>query len=195
MTAWSTSEQNEPSRLSTFDEAALKVPLSRLTDIARDRLARAPICLVDAGFRDDSRWATIIGRPDSELSPGESAFPHLQALQLAHQTLTLAWTAARASQESACIMFGMSRKCAEIVSRAGIQIMQRVAERHHDWIRPAWENQPEIWRHLIATAIQVAVVTERLANLDQRMTTTDVLRSISKGRLGRIRVFALKQRS
>ena len=73
--------------------------------------------------------------------------------------------------------------------------MQRVAERHHDWIRPAWENQPEIWRHLIATAIQVAVVTERLANLDQRMTTTDVLRSISKGRLGRIRVFALKQRS
>jgi len=109
---------------------------------------------VDAGFRDDARWANAIARPNTEFPAGESAFPRLQALQLAQQTFTLAWTAARANPESACILFGMSRKCAGLVARVSIQTMQRIAERHPDWVRPAWENQPEIWHHLITAAAQ-----------------------------------------
>jgi hypothetical protein len=132
----------------------LKGPLARLTEAGRDRLSRCPVSLVDAGFRDDPRWTAALGRPNSEFPANESAFPHLQALRLAHQTVTLAWTSARANLESACIIFGMSRRCAGIVARAGLQSMERVAERHPDWVRPAWENAPEIWHHLIAMAEQ-----------------------------------------
>ena len=133
---------------------ALKAPLGQLTDAARNRLSRCPVSLVDAGFRDDARWANAVAGPNTEAPAGESAFPRLQALQLAHQTFTLAWTAARANPETACIIFGMSRKCAGVVARVGIQTMQLMAERHPDWVRPAWESQPEIWQRLIAAAVQ-----------------------------------------
>lgn len=133
---------------------ALKAPLGQLTDAVRDRLSRCPVSLVDAGFRDDARWTTAIAQPNAEFPTVEGAFPRLQALQLAQQTFTLAWTAARAHPETACIIFGMSRKCAGLVARAGIQTMQRMAERHPDWVRPAWESQPEIWLRLITMAEQ-----------------------------------------
>jgi hypothetical protein len=133
---------------------ALNVPLARLTPAAVDRLARCPVCFVDGGFRDDAQWTAIASRPGGEFPARISAFPRLQALQLAHQTLTLAWTATRASLESACIIFGMTRKCADIVSHLGIQTIHRIAEQHPDWVRPTWENEPEIWHHLIAMAMQ-----------------------------------------
>ena len=133
---------------------ALKRPLAGLTEAGRDRLSRCPVSLVDAGFRDDGRWSAALGRPDSEFPARESAFPHLPALRLAHQTFTLAWTSARANLESACIIFGMSRRCAGIVARTGLQSMERLAERHPDWVRPAWEGAPEIWHHLISMAEQ-----------------------------------------
>jgi hypothetical protein len=166
--------------------STLGAQFSELTDDARDRLARAPISLVDGGFRDDSRWAALVARPDVDF-PGENVFPHLQALQLAHQTLTLAWTTARVSREGARIIFGMSRRCADVVARAGIQTMQRVAERHPNWVRPAWDNQPEIWRHLIAMATQepqprlppvaLRALQQRLADLEPATPESDETRS------------------
>src|SRR5207302_6497561 len=39
-------------------EAALQGELSHLTPAARARIARCPVCLVDAGFQDERRWTS-----------------------------------------------------------------------------------------------------------------------------------------
>jgi hypothetical protein len=134
--------------------SAIKEPLVRLAPEARKRSARSPVCLVDAGFKEQARWGAVADRTDDRIPVQALAFPHLQAIQLAHETLMLAWTMARASPESACIVFGMTRTCVSSIARLTIQTIQRTAERHPDWIRPRWENDPAIWRHLLHMAAQ-----------------------------------------
>ncbi len=109
---------------------ALKASLSRLNADARQKAAHRPVCLVDAGFRDDARWAAVAARADAQRPSKEGSFPRLQAIQLAHTTLTLAWTLARASPEAACVIFGMTHKSAAIFARLGVQTIQRIADRH-----------------------------------------------------------------
>ena len=134
--------------------STLQGPLTQLTPTARSRLSRCPICFVDVGFHDDERWAAVATQSDARHGSQEIVFPRLQALQLAYQTLTLAWTIARANLEGACLIFGMTRKLARVIAKAGIQMMHEVAERHTGWVRPAWDDQSAIWHHLIAMAMR-----------------------------------------
>ena len=166
--------------------SALQRPLAQLTPAARDRLSRCPICFVDAGFRDDERWAAIATQSDARLGSQEIVFPPLQALQLAYQTLTLAWTIARASLEGACLIFGMTRKSARVIAKAGIQTMHQVAERHTGWVRPAWDDQSAIWQHLIAMALRetdsqsslgLRALQRRLADLEPATGESNEIRS------------------
>jgi len=112
------------------------------------------VSLVDAGFRDDARWTTALGQPNSEFPTSENPFPHLQALRLARQTFTFGVDISPGEPGVRLYHFGMSRRCAGIVARTGLQSMERMAERHPDWVRPAWEGAPEIWHNLIAMAEQ-----------------------------------------
>lgn len=166
--------------------STLQRPLAQLTSAARDRLSRCPICFVDAGFRDDERWAAIATQSDARLGSQEIVFPRLQALQLAYQTLTLAWTIARANLEGACLIFGMTRKSARMIAKTGIQTMHQVAERHTGWVRPAWDDQSAIWHHLIAMAMRetdsqsslgLRALQRRLADLEPATGESNEIRS------------------
>jgi hypothetical protein len=122
---------------------------TQLSLTARQQIARCPVCLVDAGFKEEERWEAI-ARRDAPASAAADGLPGWQAVELAHMTFTLAWTVARESLEGARIIFGMTPPCARIISSLSIHRIQGLAEQHHDAIRPAWEDHPEIWRHLLS---------------------------------------------
>jgi hypothetical protein len=122
---------------------------TQLRPTARQRIARCPVCLVDARFNEQERWEAIARRAPLA-SAAECGLPHWQAVELAHMTFTLAWTVARADREGARIIFGMTPPCARIISSFSIHRIQGLAEQHNDAIRPAWEDHPEIWRHLLS---------------------------------------------
>jgi hypothetical protein len=97
-----------------------------------------------AGFRDDERWAAIAAQSDARLGSQAIVFPRLQALQLAYQTLTLAWTIARANLEGACLIFGMTRKSARVIAKAGIQTMHQRKIERGDWAEgKVWRRAPD----------------------------------------------------
>jgi hypothetical protein len=166
--------------------STLQQPLTQLTSTALDRLARCPICLIDAGFRDDTRWMAIATQSNASLESREAVFPRLQALKLALQTFTLAWTTARAGLEGASLIFGMSQNSARVIARASIQTMHGAAERHPGWLRPAWEDQPAIWHHLLAMAMRetesqsslgMRALQRRLADLEPATGESNEIRS------------------
>jgi hypothetical protein len=166
--------------------STLQQPLTQLTSAARDRLAHCPICLIDAGFRDDARWVAFATQSNAPLKSPGVVFPRLQALKLALQAFTLAWTTARASLEGACLIFGMSQNSAKVIARASIQTMHGVAERHADWLRPVWEDQPIIWHHLLAMAMRetesqpslgMRALQRRLADLEPATGESNEIRS------------------
>ena len=70
--------------------STLQQPLTQLTSAVSDRLARCPICLIDAGFRDDARWVALATQSNAPLKSPGVVFPRLQALKLALQAFTLA---------------------------------------------------------------------------------------------------------
>jgi hypothetical protein len=121
----------------------------QLSVAARQRIARCPVCLVDAGFQEDERWEAI-ARRDAPASAAAVGLPRWRAVELAHMTFTLAWTVARASLEGARIIFGMTPRCARIVSSLSVHRIQELSEQHYDAIRPAWEDHPQIWQYLLS---------------------------------------------
>jgi hypothetical protein len=132
----------------------LREATARLDAEGFQRAAHGPVALVDAGFRDDSRWAAAIwgapiSTPENEL---RGNFPHLSATRLAHMTLNLASNAAQINLERACLVFGMSPACAQLLSGLSLPTIERLAEAYADWFRPRWERRPDTWRELLDLA-------------------------------------------
>ena len=158
---------------------------TQLSLTARQQIARCPVCLVDAGFKEEERWAAI-ARRDAPVSATARGLPHWQAVELAHMTFTLAWTVARADTEGARIIFGMTPLCARIISSLSVHRIQRLAEQHHDAIRPAWEDHPEIWRHLLSLTeaapvarlppVHVRAMQRQLAELSLATSASEPIR-------------------
>jgi hypothetical protein len=127
---------------------ALCPQLGQLTAAARTGIARCPICLIDAGFRDTARWD---GTSAHMLNSGESeGVPEWMTPELAQTTITLAWTMARTNLETACIVFGMSSQCARTVSALKIHRIPALAARNAHWACPVWENDPLVWQYLLS---------------------------------------------
>jgi hypothetical protein len=132
----------------------LREAIARLDTEAQGRAAQCPIALIDAGFRNDARWAKAISGEVASTDEGSSRgnFPNLSATRLAQMTLTLASMAAQLSIERACLIFAMSPACAQIVGTLSLPAIEGIAERHADWIRPRWEHRPDLWRALLELA-------------------------------------------
>jgi len=130
-------------------EAALRPELLQLTPTARARIARCPVCLVDAGFQDEGRWASVATGAEVSESAATDGLPSGRAVELTQMTVTLAWSVARANAEAACIIFGMTRRCARVVANLSVHRIPVVAERNSAQVRPAWAEDREIWGHLL----------------------------------------------
>lgn len=174
-------------------ELALRLPtvLSALDDPTLSRLARSPVAFVDARFGDVQIWTRIASgdlRPTG--TPAVAYLPQLHAVQLAHMTLTLAWTIANSSRPSACLFFGMSRESAQVIRTLGFQTIQRLAELHPHFVRPRWENEPETWRLMVASArrsrhsrlppLEMRTLLRQLAELDAATCVSGETRQVHR---------------
>lgn len=121
---------------------------------AQQRLAAAPWLLADAGFDDTARWRSLEHRMvhDLPLQFAEAVFVGAGAADFIRRVLVLGWHLARAERQFARIVLGMSEACAERIAALRLQDLDWLALYRPGWVRPRWERQPQVWRHLLLAA-------------------------------------------
>jgi hypothetical protein len=72
---------------------------------------------------------------------------------LIRRLLVLAWHLARSNPLAARITLGMSDTCAALIAGCRLEALEALAESRPDWIRPLWEDRPEIWQQLLTAAL------------------------------------------
>lgn len=121
---------------------------------ARQRLAASPWLLVDAGFDDLPRWRSLEQRMVHDLPAqyAEPVFVGEGVGDFIRQVLMLGWHLARAERQLARVVLGMSAACAERIAQLRLQDLYWLALHRPGWVRPRWERQPQVWRHLLLSA-------------------------------------------
>jgi len=121
---------------------------------ARQRLAGAPWLLVDAGFDDAGRWRALEQRMVHDLPTqyAEPVFVGEGAGDFVRRVLVIGWHLARAERQLARMVLGMSAACAEHIAQLRLQELDWLALTRPGWVRPRWERQPQVWRHLLLAA-------------------------------------------
>jgi len=127
-----------------------------LSPAARAHLAASPYLLVEAGFDDDARWALPARRMVQDLpsAPRAPVFAGPGAEAFMHSVLVFGWHLARANRQLARVVLGMTPACAARVATLKLGDMGWVVEHHPEWVRPRWERQPRVWRHLLGAALE-----------------------------------------
>ena len=135
---------------------ALQWQWRALGEAGRLRLARCPFLLVDAGFARADYWCTPPGAAVHETvpAPARPAQRGVLATPLLRRVLLFAWHLARANRVGARVALGMSAACAGAVAGWRFADLEAVAELRPAWIRPRWENRPEVWRAWLSAALQ-----------------------------------------
>jgi hypothetical protein len=126
-----------------------------LSPAARAQLAASPYLLVEAGFDDAARWALPARRMVQDMPPAtrEPVFTGPDAAVFIRSVLVLGWHLARANRQLARVVLGMSPACAARVATLKLRDLDWVVDHHPGWVRPRWERQPRVWRHLLGAAL------------------------------------------
>ena len=127
---------------------------------ARAQLAASPYLLVDAGFGDETRWLLASRRMVQDLPApaAEPAFAGAGAAEFIRAVLVLGWHLARANRQLARVVLGMTPACATRIGALGLRDLDWVVQHHPEWVRPRWERQPRVWRHLLGAAREPGAV-------------------------------------
>jgi len=115
--------------------------------------ARLGILLVDLRFMSSDWWqmqGSARARPFRPTS-SRGVWPSATATQLTRLALVTTWHTLRASSDAACL-FGMTRDVAELISALSLTKIEYLARQLHRHLRPRWEDQPTVWRHLLLAA-------------------------------------------
>jgi hypothetical protein len=125
-----------------------------LSPTAREQLAASPYLLADAGFDDEARWLLVSQRMVHDLPAVqmEPVFVGPGAGDFIRRVLMFAWHLARANRQLARVVLGMSPGAAARIAALRLQDMDWLAQHRPGWVRPRWERQPRIWRHLMLAA-------------------------------------------
>jgi hypothetical protein len=136
--------------------AGLRWPWRALGEAARLRLAHCPFLLVDAGFARPELWAGLPrvgvheGLPPSAVHVAHGPL----ATPLLRRVLLFAWHLARANRLASRIALGMSAPCAGLVAACRFADLEALAERRPAWIRPRWDDRPDVWQAWLAAAAE-----------------------------------------
>ena len=142
---------------STQQHPALAGQLAGWRDLSPSavaKLAASPYLLADAGFDDESRWLLLSQRMVHDL-PGvqvEPVFVGAGAGDFIRRVLMFAWHLARANRQLARVVLGMSPGSAARIAALRLQDLDWLAQHRPGWVRPRWELQPRMWRHLLLAA-------------------------------------------
>ena len=159
--------------------AGLQWQWRALSEDARLRLARCPFLLVDAGFARPELWASLPSVGVHEALPLRTLLAQRGSLAtpLLRRVLLIAWHMARANRSGARIALGMSASCASVVAGCRIADLEALAERRPAWIRPRWDDRPDVWRAWLSAAAQESPHgLERLQLWGLQMLAADVTR-------------------
>ena len=125
-----------------------------LSGAGRLRLAGCPFLLVDAGFARPELWTRLPDFAVREAVPLRTLLANRSALPtpLLRRVLLLVWHAARANRSSACVVLGMSGRCAGVIASCRLADLEALAERRPGWVRLRWDRQLEVWRAWLSAA-------------------------------------------
>jgi hypothetical protein len=117
---------------------------------SRERLALCPFLLLDASFRDATKW---MPSAHAEAAPSHCTAA-ARVVGLARATCVLSWYLLRTDQVAAVLSLGVSQECAALIARSGLTDLQEVAARlvQHRWLKPRWHDRPQVWRRLACLA-------------------------------------------
>jgi hypothetical protein len=117
---------------------------------SRERLALCPFLLVDASFRDVTRWTSS----DHAVAAPSLGTAGSRVVGLARAICVLSWYLLRTDQVAATLSLGVSQECAAVIARSGLTELQEVAARlvQHRWLQPRWHDRPQVWRRLVSLA-------------------------------------------
>jgi hypothetical protein len=78
--------------------------------------------------------------------------PRESAIRLARGTLVLAWHTSRVDCDSAVVVLGLHPDTVAILTSLNLLDIDKIAEHHYLHLRPRWEDQPSMWRHILMAA-------------------------------------------
>jgi hypothetical protein len=132
---------------------ALREEWQRLDAKAQRRLAACPYLLLDAQFGNAERWDRMLsgGVMDAPLR-GVGYFNGRAGVALIRRTLVLAWHVARSNRLMASVTLGLNPFVAERIAASRLEDLEGIAELCPAWVLPRWEQQPIVWRQLMAAA-------------------------------------------
>jgi hypothetical protein len=125
-----------------------------LPDNIRTQLSLSPCLLVDAGFDDETRWRDFASRASFGVPKlrAEPAFIGPGAPEFIRRVFMFAWHLARCNRFAARVILGMPPQCAHHIGRLRLDDLDWLAAHSPGWVRPRWEREPRIWRHLLRAA-------------------------------------------
>lgn len=116
------------------------------------KLARIPVCLLDAGFSQEGRWLERLRATSVNPVLDQCEFSRMAALQLSQSLYMAAWNMVRAHPVCARIVFGMSEECLRVFRE--LPSVEPLIEECWSWVQPRWADKPQVWRRLLRTAQQ-----------------------------------------
>jgi len=144
----------EPSRRLPEMFSGQREAWRELSPKARAQLAASPYLLVDAGFDSEARWHASAQAmvQDAHFAATEPVFTGAGAESFIQSVLVLGWHLARANRQLARVVLGMTPACAARVAALRLRDLDWIARHQPGWVRPRWERQPRVWRHLLCAA-------------------------------------------
>jgi hypothetical protein len=89
---------------------------------------------------------------DAPVQFADAVFTGSGAGDFVRRVLVLGWHLARANRQLARVVLGMSPTCADRIALLRLQDLDWLALHRPGWVRPRWERQPRVWRHLLLAA-------------------------------------------
>jgi hypothetical protein len=132
----------------------LRDALCAMSVSARNRAAQCPFLLVDMEFRDLEWWHAVSRHPEKtwKMRPWLPSLPRRSAVQLARTALMFAWHTARINREAAIVFLGIAPAVATTMASMHLRLIDRIADRHYQHLRPRWEDRPAAWKQLLQSA-------------------------------------------
>lgn len=129
---------------------------ARLDAPARQRAARCPYLIVDAGFADLRLWEWVghRGIHDAPAPAAPAFFRGPRASAVLRLVLTYGWHLARSRPSAGRLLLGMPAPCAERIGACTLRQIESVSDRHSEWLQPRWPTRLAAWRELLQTAME-----------------------------------------
>lgn len=164
--------------------SALRWRWEALGTPARARLARCPYLLLDAGFARAELWAALPRASVNDAQLPTDAGNRLRPMPtpLIRRVLLLAWHLARANRLTARLALGMSADCAQLLAGCRLADLEWFAEQRPAFVRPRWEDRPELWHALMgAAASEKSRDLERLQRWGLQKLAAEALNASARG--------------